>query len=104
MTDLIDAQLLGTLAGLYGLGAAATALLQARQILVTGSSCDVSARFFATYAGGYAVWLLYGLAIDSMPLIVVDAVGLLCGLATLAVTLDARGSLCRPSTWRRCPG
>ena len=68
-----------------------------------GSSCEVSARFFATYAGGYAVWLLYGLSIGSLPLILVDAAGLLCGLVTLAVTLSMRGSLLRPRTWVRCP-
>jgi uncharacterized protein with PQ loop repeat len=71
-------------------------------IIRRGSSCDVSARFFATYAGGYAVWLLYGLSIGSLPLILVDAAGLLCGLATLAVTLSMRGSLMRPGTWRQC--
>ncbi len=76
---------------------------QARQILRTGRSCDVSARFFATYAGGYAVWLLYGLSIDSMPLILVDTAGLACGLVTLAITLRMRGSLLRPSTWGSCP-
>ena len=55
------------------------------------------------YAGGYAVWLLYGLSIDSMPLILVDAAGLACGLVTLAITLRMRGSLLRPRTWGSCP-
>lgn len=95
----ITPEVLGTLAMCYGLAAAGAALLQARQILKRGSSRDVSARFFAAYAGGYAVWLLYGLSIGSMPLIVVDAVGLLCGAFTLAVTLALRGSLLRPVTW-----
>ena len=63
----------------------------------------VGLGFFATYAGGYAVWLLYGLSIESMPLILVDAAGLACGLVTLAITLQMRGSLLRPSTWRSCP-
>ena len=94
--------LLATAATLYGLGAACAALLQARQIVRRGSSCDVSARFFATYAGGYAVWLSYGLTIESMPLIVVDAVGLVCGLVTLGITLQMRGSLRRPGSWGRC--
>ena len=76
----------------------------ARQVLRRRSSCEVSARFFATYAGGYAVWLLYGLSIGSLPLILVDAAGLLCGLATLGVTLSMRGSLLRPATWSNCPG
>ena len=99
----IHPELIGLIATLYGVGAAATALLQARQVVRRRSSCDVSARFFATYAGGYLVWLLYGLSIESVPLILVDAAGLLCGLITLGVTLTMRGSLVRPGTWRDCP-
>lgn len=94
--------LLELTATLYGVGAAAAVLLQARQMLRRRSSCDVSARFFAVYAGGYLVWLLYGLSIASMPLIVVDVVGLVCGGATLAIALRLRGSLVRPATWTAC--
>jgi len=90
---------LGTIATFYGVVAAATALLQARQILRYKDSCGVSARFFATYAGGYAIWLLYGMSIGSVPLILVDSVGLLCGGFTLATTLALRGSLLRPTSW-----
>jgi uncharacterized protein with PQ loop repeat len=100
---MIKPELMGMMATLYGVGAAGAALLQARQVARRGSSCDVSARFFATYAGGYAVWLLYGLSLGSLPLILVDAAGLLCGLVTLAVTLRMRGSLLRPSSWATCP-
>jgi uncharacterized protein with PQ loop repeat len=99
----ISADLLGTVATFYGVGAAASALLQARQIVRRGSSCGVSARFFATYAGGYAIWLLYGLSIGSVPLVLVDLVGLLCGGFTLSITLALRGSLVRPATWSSCP-
>jgi uncharacterized protein with PQ loop repeat len=99
----IPPDILGMIATLYGVGAAGAALLQARQVVRRRSSCEVSARFFATYAGGYAVWLLYGLSIDSIPLILVDAAGLACGLVTLAITLRMRGSLLRPSTWGSCP-
>ena len=53
----------------------------------------------ASYIGGYAIWLAYGLATGSLPLIVVDTVGLLCGGLTLAVTLSLHGSLIRPATW-----
>jgi uncharacterized protein with PQ loop repeat len=100
---MFEPELMGMVATLYGVGAAAAVLLQARQVLRRGSSCEVSARFFATYAGGYAVWLLYGLSIGSLPLILVDAAGLLCGLVTLAITLSLRGSLHRPSSCRTCP-
>ena len=100
---MVESQLMGTVATVYGVGAAGAVLLQARQVLRRASSCEVSARFFATYAGGYAVWLLYGLSIGSLPLILVDAAGLACGLVTLAITLKMRGSLLRPSTWASCP-
>jgi hypothetical protein len=99
----ISCDLLGSAATFYGVGAAAAALLQARQILRRNTSCDVSARFFASYVGGYAIWLLYGVSIGSMPLILVDLVGLACGGFTLVVTLALRGSLFRPRTWTSCP-
>jgi hypothetical protein len=53
----------------------------------------------ASYTGGYAIWLAYGLSIGSLPLIVVDTVGLLCAGLTIAVALSLRGSLIRPATW-----
>jgi uncharacterized protein with PQ loop repeat len=99
----ISPDLMGTAATIYGVGAAAAALLQARQILRRKRSCDVSARFFASYAGGYAIWLLYGMSIGSVPLVLVDLVGLLCGGFTLAILLAQRGSLVRPRTWTSCP-
>jgi MtN3 and saliva related transmembrane protein len=83
-------QILGAAATLYGLGGALSVLLQARRMLVRGTSGDVSARFFAVYVGGFAVWLLYGLGVGDVPIIVVHAVGLLCGTVTLAVTLRLR--------------
>ena len=92
-------QLLGTAATAYGVLAALTAFLQTRQLFARRTSCDVSARFLAFYAGGYAIWLTYGLSTGSLPLIVVDTVGLLCGGLTLAVALSLRGSLIRPATW-----
>src|SRR5215471_7605355 len=54
------AQLRGTAATAYGVLAALTTLLQARQMLARGTSGEVSGRFFASYAGGYAIWLVYG--------------------------------------------
>jgi len=91
-------QLLGTVATVYGVLAALTALLQTRQMLARRSSRAVSAGFLASYAGGYAIWLAYGLSAGSLPLIVVDTVGLLCGGLTLAVAMSLRSSLIRPAT------
>jgi uncharacterized protein with PQ loop repeat len=96
------AQLLGTAATAYGVLAALAVLLQARQMLARRASCEISGRFFAVYAGGYAIWLLYGLSVGNLPLIIVDTVGLLCGMLTLAITLSLRGSLIRPATWTSC--
>jgi uncharacterized protein with PQ loop repeat len=84
-------QILGAAATLYGLGGALSVLLQARRMHVRGTSGDVSARFFAVYVGGFAVWLLYGLGIGDVPIILVHAVGLVCGTITLAVALRLRG-------------
>ena len=86
-------QLLAAIAAVYGVLAALITLLQTRQMLARRSSCDVSARFLVSYAGGYGIWLAYGLSTGSIPLIVVDTVGLLCAGLTLAVALSLRGSL-----------
>jgi uncharacterized protein with PQ loop repeat len=92
-------QFLGTAATAYGVLGALKTLLQTRQMLVRRASREVSAGFLASYAGGYAIWLAYGLSTGSVPLIVVDTVGLLCAGLTLAVALSLRGSLVRPATW-----
>jgi len=92
-------QFLGTVATVYGVLAALKSLLQTRQMLARRSSRDVSAGFLASYAGGYAIWLAYGLSTGSLPLIVVDTAGLLCAGLTIAVALSLRGALIRPATW-----
>ena len=83
---------IGTAATAYGVLAALKSLLQTRQMLARGTSGDVSALFLASYVGGYAIWLAYGLSTGSIPLIVVDTVGLLCGGLALAVALSLRRS------------
>ena len=94
-------QFVGIVATVYGVLAALKSLLQVRQMLARRSSRDVSAGFLASYAGGYAIWLAYGLSTGSVPLIVVDTVGLLCAGLTLTVALSLRGSLIRPAGWNR---
>jgi uncharacterized protein with PQ loop repeat len=101
-TTATIAQFLAAAATAYGVLAALSVLLQARQMLARRASCDISGRFFAFYAGSYAIWLLYGLSVGNLPLIIVDAVGLLCGGLTLAITLSLRGSLVQPMTWTSC--
>jgi len=91
-------QFLGTAATVYGVIGALKTLLQTRQMLARRTSSGTSAGFLASYAGGYAIWLTYGLSTGSLPLIVVDTVGLLCGGLTLAVALFLRISPIRPAT------
>ena len=93
-------QILGAAATLYGLGGALSVLLQARRMHVRGTSGDVSARFFAVYVGGFAVWLLYGIGIGDVPIILVHAVGLVCGTVTLAVTPRLRRPVAQDATVR----
>jgi uncharacterized protein with PQ loop repeat len=93
---------LGGAAVLYGVGGALSVLLQARQMLARGASCDVSARFLAVYVGGYAIWLLYGFSLGNFPIVSVHALGLVCGVVTLAIALRLRGSLMSPASWSRC--
>ena len=95
--------LVAAVATLYGVAAALSVLLQARQMLARGGSCDVSARFLAMYVGGYAIWLLYGLSLGNVPIVVVDALGLVCGAVTLAIALRLRGALLSPASWNQCP-
>lgn len=84
------APVLSIVATAYGLGASTASLLQARQMLRSGTSKDVSIGFLASFVGGYAIWLLYGISIGSAPLMVVDAVGALSGGFTLVVAIRAR--------------
>lgn len=89
-TDPQVTQLLATAATVYGVAGALSVLLQARQMLARRASGDVSLRFLGTYVGGYAIWLLYGLSIGSRPIVLVHALGLVCGAITLSVALHFR--------------
>jgi len=86
----------------YGVCAAGAGLLQVRQLLKSRRSCDVSALFIAVYAGGYAIWLAYGVDIGSLPLVIVDGLGVVCATVTLAITLSLRRSPLNPYMWRSC--
>jgi uncharacterized protein with PQ loop repeat len=83
-------QLLAAAATVYGVAGALSILLQARHMRTRGASGDVSLRFLATYVGGYAIWLLYGVSLESVPIVFVNAVGLAAGAVTLAVALRLR--------------
>jgi uncharacterized protein with PQ loop repeat len=98
--QLID--VIAAVATVYGIGGALSILLQARQMLERRASCDVSLRFLGVYVGGYAIWLLYGMSLGSVPMVLVHALGLVCGGMTLAVAIRLRGPLFRPACWVSC--
>ena len=97
--EVID--LIGAFATIYGVGGALSILLQARQMLASGASCDVSLRFLCVYVGGYAVWLLYGMSLGNVPIVLVHSLGLVCGAVTLAVAIKMRGPCPGPAAGRR---
>ena len=69
-------QFLGTAATVYGVLAALKRSCRHGRCLTRRTSREVSALFLASYTGGYAIWLIYGLSTGGLPLIVVDTVGL----------------------------
>jgi uncharacterized protein with PQ loop repeat len=95
--SLDPTQLLATAATVYGIVGALSILLQARQMRARGSARDVSLRFLTTYVGGYGIWLLYGLSMQSVPIVAVNAVGLVSGAVTLSVALRLRCPTPRPA-------
>jgi uncharacterized protein with PQ loop repeat len=50
-----------------------------------------------TYVGGYAIWLLYGLSLNSVPITLVNGVGLVAGAVTLAVAVKLRCARLQPA-------
>lgn len=91
MTQLTPyAALLGTVATAWGVVGAASSLLQARKMMLTQSAESVSFGFLAKYFGGYVAWALYGMAIGSTPLIVVDLLGICASGVTVVTALRVR--------------
>ncbi|MEO8040174.1 MAG: SemiSWEET transporter [Betaproteobacteria bacterium] len=76
---------IGTLAGAL---TTAAFVPQVVKIWVTKSAEDVSYLMFAVFSVGVALWLVYGLAIESIPIIVANVVTL--ALSLLVVTLKTR--------------
>jgi uncharacterized protein with PQ loop repeat len=84
------APVLAGLATAYGLVAAGSALLQVRTMAARRTSDDVSLAFLSLYVNGHLVWLVYGMSIASLPLIVVETVGLVFGGWALGLALHLR--------------
>jgi MtN3 and saliva related transmembrane protein len=65
-------------------------LLQIRSIVRRRSSRGVSIGYFGILLVGFLLWLAYGLASDTLALVVPNAVAFLTALATVVVALRYR--------------
>ncbi len=85
MNDVIDG--IGMLAGLL----TTTAFVpQVWKIYRTKSGQDISGRMFSIFSVGIVLWLIYGIFLQSLPLILSNAVTLLLSLTILALKLRYR--------------
>ena len=63
---------------------------QVWKIYRTKSGKDISARMFSLFSAGIVLWLLYGILLQSLPLILSNAVTLVLSLTILALKLRYR--------------
>jgi MtN3 and saliva related transmembrane protein len=81
--ESIDA--LGAVAGTWGVLMAVSPLLQIRRMLERRSSADVSIAYLSVLQIGFALWIAYGIALGSIPLIVPNSVALMVGFVTISI-------------------
>jgi MtN3 and saliva related transmembrane protein len=84
------ASVLAVCAGTWGVAMALSPLLQIRRIIAERSSRDVSIGYYVVLIIGFALWLVYGIAIGNVPLIVTNVVAFSVGCVTVAVALRHR--------------
>jgi MtN3 and saliva related transmembrane protein len=75
MVEIVD--ILATLTTIVGVIMNGAYFLQVHKLLKTRSSKDLSLPMFTIFAIGITLWLLYGLAINNLPLIIVNIVGVI---------------------------
>lgn len=87
MNGLIDS--IGLAAGLL----TTTAFIpQVWKIYRTKSGKDISARMFSLFSAGIVLWLVYGVLLQSVPLILSNAVTLVLSLTIIGLKLRYRES------------
>ncbi len=79
-------QVLGVLAGTFGVVMGASPLLQAFRSHRRRSASDVSLAFLGVLIGGGSAWLAYGIALGNLPMITANGVGVLSSATALVVT------------------
>jgi len=85
MNGYIDS--IGLVAGLL----TTTAFIpQVWKIYRTKSGKDISARMFSLFSAGIVLWLVYGILLQSLPLILSNAVTLVLSLTIIGLKLHYR--------------
>jgi len=80
MNGLINS--IGLIAGLL---TTAAFIPQVWKIYRTKSGKDISGRMFSLFSAGIVLWLIYGVLLESMPLILSNAVTLALSLTIIAL-------------------
>jgi len=77
-------ELLGTAAGIL---TTVAFIPQVAKIWRSGTAEDISLLTFSLYSAGLLLWLLYGIALRSLPLMVANGITFLLTLSVLALKL-----------------
>lgn len=83
-------EILGVIAGAFGVGMGASPLLQAARAHRRRSAADISALFLCILFAGGLAWLAYGLAMANPPLIIGNAIGVASSGTAILITVRLR--------------
>ena len=86
------ADILAVCATIAGVLMALSPYLQIRRMRRTRSSNDVSLLYLSMLAGGFVVWLAYGLSISNWAMIISNTASLVFMTITIVVALSATGA------------
>jgi len=81
---------LGVNAASWAVVMALSPILQIREILRRRSSAGISIGYLAVLLIGFGLWISYGVAIHSLPLVVPNCVAFVVMGCTILVALDKR--------------
>jgi uncharacterized protein with PQ loop repeat len=82
--------ILATCATIAGVLMAASPFLQIRRMRRTKSSNDVSLLYLTMLAGGFIVWLAYGISLNNWAMMISNTASLVFMLITISVALAYR--------------
>jgi len=84
--------MLGLVAGAWGVAMAVSPALQIRRMLRTRSAEDVSLGYFGVLLPGFVLWIAYGAARGDLALVVPNTVATCVTLTTVLVAVRLRSA------------